>query len=79
MRLIKTLAAVAMLGAALVSQAGAEEPLSVEKTYQEIEAAFGTVPGFMKAYPKSAITGMWQVTKNFEMSTRRRSTARPKR
>jgi len=68
MKLKQTLAAVVMLGAALVSQAGAEEALSVEQTYQEMQSAFGSVPGFMKAYPKSAITGMWQVTKNFEMS-----------
>jgi AhpD family alkylhydroperoxidase len=68
MKLIKTLAAVAMLGAAFLSQANAEEAMTAEQAYQEMQSAFGTVPGFMKAYPKSAITGMWQVTKNFEMS-----------
>lgn len=68
MKLTRTLAATAMLAAAIVTQAGAEEPMGVEKTYQEIEAAFGVVPGFMKAYPKSAIAGMWEVTKNFEIS-----------
>ncbi len=68
MKLIRTLATAAMFGAALLSQAGAQEPIGVEQTYREIESALGTVPGFMKAYPKSAIGGMWQVTKNFEMS-----------
>jgi len=68
MKLSRTLAAAAMLGTALLSQASAEEILSVEQTYKEIETTFGGVPGFMKVYPKGAIAGMWQVTKNFEMS-----------
>lgn len=36
---------------------------AVDTAYQEIEAAFGSVPSHIKGYPKSAIAGAWEMTK----------------
>ncbi len=37
-------------------------------TYADIEKTFGSVPSFVKAVPKSAIPGLWQQTKELELS-----------
>lgn len=60
----------AVTAAALFSMtalAVAAELPSVEKTYKEIEATYGVLPGFMKAYPKNAIAGAWAMTKGLEI------------
>ncbi|MFZ2100064.1 MAG: carboxymuconolactone decarboxylase family protein [Oricola sp.] len=45
------------------SFATAQELPSVEEAYKEIEATYGVVPGFMKAYPTTGISGAWAMTK----------------
>jgi len=72
---MKTLAthALALAGFVAVAylppaSAMAEENASAESTYREIEAAFGFVPGFMKAYPKHGIAGAWAMTRDVELS-----------
>jgi AhpD family alkylhydroperoxidase len=39
-----------------------------EATYGEIEKMFGGVPTFIRQVPKSAISGLWQQTKDLELS-----------
>lgn len=39
-----------------------------EATYADIQQNFGGVPGFAKQVPKSAIPGLWQLTKELELS-----------
>lgn len=60
----------AVTAAALFSMtalAVAAELPTVEETYKEIEATYGVLPGFMKAYPKNAIAGAWAMTKGLEI------------
>lgn len=40
---------------------------TVEETYKDIEASYGVLPGFMKAYPKNGIAGAWAMTKGLEI------------
>lgn len=67
-RLTIALAALLVSFAPAIPQASAEEPTSAEQTYAEIEATFGFVPTFMKAYPKSGIAGAWALTRDLELS-----------
>lgn len=39
-----------------------------EATYGEIEKMFGGVPTFVRQVPKAAISGLWQQTKDLELS-----------
>lgn len=64
----KTLSAAAFVLTLLAVPATAEEARSVDETYKEIEATFGVVPGFLKGYPKSGVTGAWTVLRDFELS-----------
>lgn len=60
----------AVTAAALFSMtafAVAAELPTAEETYKEIEATYGVLPGFMKAYPKNAIAGAWAMTKGLEI------------
>lgn len=63
MKSILRLAAIAATIAVSASFATAQDLPSVEETYKEIEATYGVVPGFMKAYPTTAISGAWAMTK----------------
>ncbi|KJS08873.1 MAG: alkylhydroperoxidase [Hoeflea sp. BRH_c9] len=68
MTMTTRLAAVA--AAALLSMtalAVAAELPTAEETYKEIEATYGVLPGFMKAYPKNGIAGAWAMTKGLEI------------
>ncbi|MBB2972966.1 carboxymuconolactone decarboxylase family protein [Mesorhizobium sp. RMAD-H1] len=66
----KTLA-IAVIAAGTTMLAGsfaaAQEMPTVEQTYRDIEATFGTVPTHFKAYPKSAVAGAWAMTKGLEI------------
>lgn len=57
------LAALAAAIAVSTSFAIAQEPTPAEQAYKEIEATYGVVPGFMKAYPETGIAGAWAMTK----------------
>ena len=65
--LILAIAATAfgVAGPAFAQQAAAP---TAEQTYKEIEATYGVLPGFVKAYPKTAIAGAWAMTKQLEMN-----------
>lgn len=41
---------------------------TAQQTYEEIEKAFGFVPGFMKAYPEHGIAAAWALTRDLELS-----------
>ena len=59
-----TIAAAAIVAVTLsTALATAQELPSVQDTYADIEATYGVVPGFMKAYPQTAIAGAWEMTK----------------
>ncbi len=57
--------AIGVAGPAFAQQAAVP---TVEQTYKEIEATYGMLPGFVKAYPKTAIAGAWAMTKQLEMN-----------
>ena len=39
-----------------------------EQTYKEVEGVIGSVPGFIKMYPKVGIAGAWALTRDLEFS-----------
>ncbi len=41
---------------------------AAEQTYKEIESTFGSVPSFVKAFPKAGIAGAWAELRDLEMS-----------
>lgn len=57
------LAALAAAIAVSASFATAQELPSAEDAYKEIEATYGLVPGFIKAYPRTGIAGALAMTK----------------
>lgn len=56
----------AALGVA--TAAPAADDAAAEAALAEIEATFGTVPGFVKQFPKSAIAGAWAELRDLELS-----------
>ncbi|HVL59631.1 MAG TPA: carboxymuconolactone decarboxylase family protein [Burkholderiaceae bacterium] len=61
-------AAIAGLPQVAAQTAPAAVTPSAQQAYREIESMFGGVPGFMRAYPQSAIAGSWEVFKNLQLS-----------
>lgn len=61
-------AALAATLSATFSIATAQELPSAESTYAEIETMLGAVPTHIKAYPKSAVAGAWEMFKGLEIS-----------
>jgi AhpD family alkylhydroperoxidase len=59
----------AVLSAVVVGPASAEDPASVDATYRDIEATFGSVPSFLKAFPQAGLPGAWSEMKAIEFST----------
>jgi AhpD family alkylhydroperoxidase len=41
---------------------------SAEATYADIEKTFGSVPSFIKLFPKAGVAGAWSELKNLELS-----------
>ncbi len=72
MSMVRALLRTAGCGFALSLAAGAmaEEPAGdpAAAAYAEIEQAFGTVPGFVKQFPKAAIAGAWAEERDLELS-----------
>jgi AhpD family alkylhydroperoxidase len=64
-----TLAAAAALGVltALAQPVSAQEAQS-QPTYRDIEQTLGSVPGFFKQLPESAIAGAWAEMKAFQLN-----------
>jgi AhpD family alkylhydroperoxidase len=61
------IAAVALTFIGITQPAAAQDANSqAEATYQDIARTYGFVPGFVKAYPKQAISGAWQMSKALE-------------
>ena len=40
-----------------------------EQTYSDVQATYGFVPGYVKAYPKSAVAGAWAFSKGLAMDS----------
>lgn len=69
MKSIIIAAATALSLMAVAQPAFAEDVnAQAEATYQDIARTWGYVPGFVKAYPKQAIPGAWQMSKAIESS-----------
>jgi len=62
------IAAVAVLAFAAALPAQAQNIPDVENTDKDFEATYGVLPGFMKVYPKTAISGAWSLTKGLNYS-----------
>jgi AhpD family alkylhydroperoxidase len=64
-----TLVAAAALGAltALAQPASAQETQN-QATYRDIEQTLGSVPGFFKQMPATAIAGAWAEMKTFQLN-----------
>lgn len=63
----KTLAIAAVSAAIFTASFAAAQQLPTpEATYEDIEAALGSVPSHLKAYPKSAVAGAWAMAKGLE-------------
>jgi AhpD family alkylhydroperoxidase len=69
---IKTLVAAAIvatgLGAAATNAHAAEVDAKTQAIYDDIQKTFGGVPTFVKQVPPAAIAGLWQQTKELELS-----------
>lgn len=68
MRKTLSILAVVVTTAVATPFAGAQELSSAEQAYKEIEAAIGIVPTHLKAYPKSAVAGAWEMTKGLDFN-----------
>ena len=68
-RLVALAAALALVAtAAPAAGPDAGPDASAEATYAEIEAALGTVPTFIKLFPKAAVAGAWAEARDLEFS-----------
>ena len=65
---IKSLIAAAASAVAIFTAAPAFADDTAQQAYNEIEQAFGFVPGFMKAYPEHGIAAAWALTRDLELS-----------
>jgi AhpD family alkylhydroperoxidase len=45
-----------------------ERPSTADTAYQDIEKTLGLVPGFFRAFPKSAIAGAWTEFKTLQLN-----------
>jgi AhpD family alkylhydroperoxidase len=63
MKLTYLAVAFAVATLAFAAPAQAQQMPTPEQTYSDIQATFGFVPGYTKAYPKSAIAGAWAMSK----------------
>jgi AhpD family alkylhydroperoxidase len=64
---LRTLATAAALGVLIVQPVAAQEAQS-QVTYRDIEQTLGSVPGFFKQLPESAIAGAWEEMKAFQLN-----------
>jgi AhpD family alkylhydroperoxidase len=46
----------------------ADDTMSPEAVYADVQKTFGSVPSFVKAVPKAALPGLWLTTKQLELS-----------
>jgi len=69
MRKTIAIAAVAAASMFAASLAAAQELSPAEQAYKDIEATLGGVPTHIKAYPKSAVAGVWAQFKGLELDT----------
>ncbi len=54
--------------AGFASRVAAADDATAEAAYAEIGEAFGTVPTFVKQFPKAAIAGAWAELRDLELS-----------
>ena len=56
------------IGIALTSAAFAADKVDPQPTYSDIEQMFGSVPGFLRAFPAEGIAGAWAEMKAIQLS-----------
>ena len=61
-------AVIVAAGFALAPLAARADDMNAEAVYADVAKTFGSVPGFVKALPKSALAGLWQQEKELELS-----------
>ena len=54
--------------AALSASAFAADTADTKATYADIEATFGSVPTFLKAFPAESVAGAWNEMKSLQMN-----------
>jgi len=66
---IPVLLALALGGGAFAAKSP-KVPVSpeVQRTFDQVRKTFGSVPGFFKVLPQSAVEGVWDELKNFDMA-----------
>jgi len=64
---MKRIIAVAITGM-FCAAAGAADNTDTKATYADIEATFGSVPTFLKAFPAEGIAGAWNEMKSLQMN-----------
>ena len=64
---MKRIIAVAITGM-FCAAAGAADNTDTKATYADIQATFGSVPTFLKAFPAESIAGAWNEMKSLQMS-----------
>lgn len=64
---MKRIIAVAIAGM-FCAAASAADTTDTKATYADIEATFGSVPTFLKAFPAEGIAGAWNEMKSLEMN-----------
>ena len=64
---MKRIIAVAITGM-FCAAAGAADTTDTKATYADIQATFGSVPTFLKAFPAESIAGAWNEMKSLQMS-----------
>lgn len=62
------LAFAAVLALALPSLPVRADDMSAEATYGEVQSTLGSVPTFVKLFPKSAVAGAWAEERDLELS-----------
>ena len=68
--LIVTLAATAIAAGAVIglTSPAAAQDASAQATYRDIEQTLGSVPGFFKQFPETAIAGAWAEFKSLQLN-----------
>jgi AhpD family alkylhydroperoxidase len=61
--------ALTVIGCTGVASAADIVPQDAAATYEDIEATMGSVPSFIKMFPKAALPGAWAEEKALELST----------
>lgn len=67
-RIIRSLAALALTAGLAGGASLAIADAASDAALADVQATFGGVPTFVKALPQAGVPGMWQLTKDLELS-----------